>query len=58
MKATEAMKSEAQGVPCLKKVLADADLQKQLRALGEKAIRRPENTYATRLESILSWAEQ
>ena len=42
----------------VKEVLADTELQHQLRTLGEKAIRRPENTYAARLESILRWAEK
>ena len=42
----------------VKEVLANAELQQQLRTLGENKIRRPENTYAARLESILKWAEQ
>jgi len=42
----------------VREVLDDTDLQHQLRRLGERAIRKPENTYAARLESILRWAEQ
>jgi spore maturation protein CgeB len=42
----------------VKEVLADTELQNQLRTLGEKAIRRHENTYAARLKSIIRWAEK
>ena len=38
---------------CVKEVIADTALQLRLRAIGEEAIRKPENTYAARLETIL-----
>ena len=40
-----------------KALLANPPLQTELRALGAKAIRRPEHTYAARLRSILDWRE-
>lgn len=42
----------------VKDVLANRVLRQQLRTLGSKAIRRPENTYAARIDTILRWAEQ
>lgn len=39
-------------------VLANTALQKTLRNLGAKAIRKPQNTYAARLKTILNWTEQ
>ena len=42
----------------IKEVLGNTALQQRLRTVGEKAIRKPENTYAARLQSILRWAEQ
>ena len=42
----------------VKELLNDPALQQRLRSIGAKAIRRPENTYGARLESILRWAEQ
>ena len=51
-------KNAAELADRVQEVLADTELQLQLRTLGEKAIRRRENTYAARLESILRWAEQ
>ena len=41
----------------VKEVLTDTALQIQLRKLGEQAIKKHENTYAARLQSILRWAE-
>ena len=39
-------------------LLANPALQKRLRSIGYKAISKPENTYAARLQTILKWAEQ
>lgn len=41
----------------VKDVLGNPALQENLRAIGEKAIKRPENTYAARLQTILEWAK-
>jgi hypothetical protein len=38
-------------------VLKNPPLQAQLRALGAKALSRPEHTYAARLRTILDWRE-
>ena len=51
-------KNPAELAERVKWVLADTELQDQLRTLGEKAIRRPENTYSARMESILEWSEK
>lgn len=51
-------KNPAELADRVKEVLADTALQTHLRTLGEKAIKKYENTYAARLESILRWAEQ
>ena len=51
-------KDQAELADRVKEVLADTELQEQLKTLGEKAIRKPENTSAARLQSILRWAEQ
>jgi len=42
----------------VKDLLDDSILQQRLRSIGAEAIRRPENTYGARLQSILRWAEQ
>ena len=42
----------------VKEVLANAELRQQLRAIGKKAVRKRENTYAARFETILKWFEQ
>ena len=39
-------------------VLGSTALQQCLRNLGAKAIRKHENTYAARLQTIIEWAEQ
>jgi hypothetical protein len=36
-------------------ILADPNLQAQMRQLGAAALRRPEHTYAARLRTILEW---
>lgn len=48
-------KELAHSVKC---VIEDADLQQKLRRIGEQEIRKPENTYSARLETIMKWAEQ
>lgn len=40
----------------VKVILSDVVLQKKLRSIGAKEIRKPENTYAARLENILTWS--
>lgn len=42
----------------VKEVLSNTVLQRKLRTIGAKAIRKPENTYAARLETILRWAKR
>ena len=39
-------------------ILESTDLQEELRKIGAQAIRKPQNTYAARLQTILHWAEQ
>jgi hypothetical protein len=36
-------------------ILADPNLQANLRERGAAAVRRPEHTYAARLRTILEW---
>ena len=39
-------------------VIGSTALQQNLRGIGLKAIRKPEHTYAARLQTIIRWAEQ
>ncbi len=39
-------------------LMANPSLRRQLRQLGSEALRKPENTYAARLQSMLKWSEQ
>lgn len=39
----------------VKEILTNIGLQRKLRKIGENAIRKRENTYAARLETILNW---
>ena len=42
----------------VEEILSDPDLQGRMRRLGAAALRRPEHTYAARLQTILDWARQ
>ena len=42
----------------VKAILSCQALQQNLRKAGAKAIRKPENTYSSRLQTIIKWAEQ
>jgi spore maturation protein CgeB len=42
----------------VRNVIGSTTLQQNLRCIGSQAIRKPEHTYAARLQTIIRWAEQ
>jgi hypothetical protein len=39
-------------------LLENPELRQRLRELGSQALRRPEHTYAARLQTMLKWYEE